>query len=354
MDPTKAISEARSRVVLPNVRKIRVSVGTAGALSLLRLHSDAEPTTAYLMTYTPDSCSANCGFCPQASGSSSTKDKLSRVIWPDFDLDVFMEKAIPSIREGKFQRICIQAINYSGFTEDVMQISSSILSKERIPISISCPPTKKTDMERLRQVGVERIGIPLDGATPEIFEKVKGSLANGPYRWDSHFAALKDALAVFGRKKVATHLIVGLGETERELVEVITRLIQMGVNPSLFAFTPIKGTRLEGIRRPEIGSYRRVQLAMYLIMQKLSSPQLMRFDDEEKITDFGARPGALQQAVSLGHPFKTFGCPGCNRPFYTENPRGPIYNYPRDLSEEEALKAIEEMKMEDYSQGVSK
>ena len=34
------------------------------------------------------------------------------------------------------------------------------------------------------------------------------------------------------------------------------------------------------------------------------------------------------------HPFKyleavlTSGCPGCNRPFYNERPRGPIYNYP--------------------------
>lgn len=330
---------------MQDVKRIRVSVGTAAVLGLLRLRSNAEPTTAYLMTYTGDSCRANCGFCPQASGSSSSKDLLSRVVWPDFDFDIFMDKAIPSFRESKFLRVCIQALNYPKFMDDVFQISSSILSEASIPVSVSCPPAGKPELKRLKQVGVERIGISIDAATPEIFEKVKGSLAGGPYRWDSHFSALKNALEVFGRNRVSTHLIVGLGETERQIVKIIQKLSDMGVNPSLFAFTPIKGTRLEGSRRPEIDRYRRVQVARYLIMQGESSAKLMKFDGNERIIDFGTNPEILHRSLSLGHPFKTLGCPGCNRPFYTENPRGPMYNYPRDLSDGERRRTLEEMKM---------
>ncbi|HDI74230.1 MAG TPA: hypothetical protein ENF57_04430 [Candidatus Korarchaeota archaeon] len=28
--------------------------------------------------------------------------------------------------------------------------------------------------------------------------------------------------------------------------------------------------------------------------------------------------------------FLTSGCPSCNRPFYNERPRGPIYNFPSE------------------------
>jgi biotin synthase len=333
--------------VLQSVKRIRVSVGTAGVLGLLRLHSNAEPTTAYLMTYTSDSCRANCSFCPQARGSSSNKDMLSRVVWPDFEFGVFMEKAVSSIREGKFCRLCIQALNYPDFIEDISQISSSILSHVSIPISVSCPPTGKLEMERLKQIGVDRIGLPIDAATPEIFDKVKGVLAGGPYHWESHFSAVRSALEVFGRNRVSTHLIVGLGETERQMVEVVQKLCDMAVNPSLFALTPIKGTKLETSKRPDIGQYRRVQVARYLIMQGLSSSQLMKFDGSGKIVDFGTTPEVLHQTVSRGYPFKTLGCPGCNRPFYTESPRGPIYNYPRDLNEGERTRSLQEMEISD-------
>ncbi len=50
---------------------IRVSLGTAMVLGLLDGKLDAEPTTAYLMTYKLGKCTANCGFCPQAKTSKS-------------------------------------------------------------------------------------------------------------------------------------------------------------------------------------------------------------------------------------------------------------------------------------------
>jgi len=52
----------------------------------------------------------------------------------------------------------------------------------------------------------------------------------------------------------------------------------------------------------------------------------------------------LAEAVAGGAPFQTSGCPGCNRPFYNETPIGPIYNYPRRLSEVEVEKAFSEVR----------
>ena len=52
---------------------------------------------------------------------------------------------------------------------------------------------------------------------------------------------LSEALEVFGKGNVSTHIIVGLGETEKEAAQVIQRCVDMGVLPALFAFTPIRG-----------------------------------------------------------------------------------------------------------------
>jgi biotin synthase len=331
--------------IAPHVERIRISLGTAGVLGLLRLRSDVEPTTAYLMTYASVSCKGNCSFCPQARGSSSSKERLSRVVWPDFPFESFLEKMAPAVKIGKLQRICIQTVNYRDFVRDTLDIVSAIMLKASPPISVSCSPIPKNQMEQLKRIGVERIGIPLDAATPEIFDKVKGKMVVGPYRWESHIKGLRDALDVFGKDRVTTHIIVGLGETERDAVEIIQMLHDMGVNSGLFAFTPIKGTKLEKLKPPSTSQYRRVQLARYLIMHGSSSAQLMRFDSEGRVVDFGISKDRLNYFASLGEPYMTSGCIGCNRPFYTESPRGPIYNYPRTLSEDERLKVADELKL---------
>jgi biotin synthase-related radical SAM superfamily protein len=67
----------------------------------------------------------------------------------------------------------------------------------------------------------------------------------------------------------------------------------------------------------------------------------MKFENG-RVVDFGASHAQVCTAVNSGEPFRTSGCPGCNRPFYNESPRGPIYNYPKELGPEE----IEEVKSE--------
>jgi biotin synthase len=137
-----------------------------------------------------------------------------------------------------------------------------------------------------------------------------------------------------------------LGESERDVVRIIQRLVERGVLPALFAFTPVRGTAMEEHARPSVESYRRVQLARYLIVNGISSFGDLRFDGDGRIVDFGVEKEALQSIVNAGRPFLTTGCPDCNRPFYNEKPSGPIYNYPRSLDEEEKAEIWNQLKSE--------
>lgn len=304
-------------------------------LGLLSGKLDAEPTTAYLMTYREDKCASNCGFCSQARESQAKADMLSRVSWPIFPTEHVLNGISIAARKGKIRRVCLQALNYPNVFQCLTALSQAIRQKTNMPISISCQPLNTENVRQLAEAGVERIGIPLDAATEELFDKVKGRDVKGPYDWKVQFRLLGEAVKVFGKGKVSTHLIVGLGESEREMVKAIQRCIDMGVLPALFAFTPIAGTKLENLPQPQIESYRRIQVARHLILHRTVRYEDMDFDEKGKIRDFGIDKKTLLQLVQTSEPFLTSGCLNCNRPYYNEKPSGPIYNYPRKLTEKE-------------------
>jgi biotin synthase len=181
----------------------------------------------------------------------------------------------------------------------------------------------------LVDAGAQRLSIPLDAATRRVFDEVKGSCVGSPYDWDRQFELLTEATGFFGKGRVSTHLIVGLGETEKEMVDVIQKCVDLTVLPALFAFTPIPGTRLGKRPQPLIESYRRIQVARHLIVHRLSRYADMRFDEQDCVTGFGVTEQILKETIRVGEPFLTSGCPGCNRPYYNEKPSGPLYNFPR-------------------------
>ena len=136
---------------------------------------------------------------------------------------------------------------------------------------------------------------------------------------------------------MTTHLIVGLGETEEEFVKTLQRCVDMGVYPALFAFTPIPGTLLSDNPPPPLASYRKLQLAHYLITKGMSRYEDMTFRNN-RLVDFGISNEQLKAVIWRGEPFMTSGCPGCNRPYYNERPGGPLYNFPRRPTLDEIAK----------------
>jgi biotin synthase len=316
-------------------KHIRASLGTTIVLKLLKGKLDASPTTAYLMTYKRGKCNANCGFCPQARKSQSRADMLSRVSWPVFSTSKLIKGLTDVVERGEIGRVCIQALNYPDVFQHLIALVKTISQEAKVPISVSCQPLNVENIKRLAEAGVERVGIPLDAATPQLFEEIKGASAGGPYNWQSQWRLLEEAVSIFGERRVSTHFIVGLGETEKDLVESLQKCVDMGVLPALFAFTPIAGTLLHEKTQPLVEAYRRVQLARHLIVNGTARLDNLRFDDDERLVDFGISQETLAETVQTGKPFRTSGCPNCNRPYYNEKPSGPLYNYPRDLTGEE-------------------
>jgi biotin synthase-related radical SAM superfamily protein len=286
---------------------------------------------------------ANCGFCPQARTSKSSTELLSRVSWPTFPTPNVLTALSATAKEGKIMRVCIQALNYPDVFTQLEAIVKEIKKSSTVAVSVSCQPLNRENIIRLANAGADRLGIALDAATEKLFNKVKGKDSDGAYTWLNLIRQLSQALDVFGEGNVSTHVIIGLGETEKEAIEVVQMCVTMGVLPALFAFTPVRGTALETKSPPKLDSYRRVQLARYLIVNGKTKLSDMQFDGEGKTAGYGLTNEALNSEVESGLPFQTSGCPDCNRPFYNEKPSGPIYNYPKKLCREEIKKIKKEL-----------
>ena len=317
------------------IENIRVSIGSAAVLGLKSIEFPVPPTTCYIMTFKEGHCIANCGFCPQARDAKSSIEKLSRITWPMFSFKDFLIKLKYMPPQRRFRRICIQSLNYKENFKDLIEIITEIKSISNIPISIAIPPMSKEKLKELYSVGVQRVGIALDGASSVIFEEIKGKGVNGPYNWDHHMESIKNALEIFPEGLITSHIIVGLGETEKDITSLIKKLKDLKVLSSLFAFTPIKGTKLEDYHQPELIKFRKMQLVRHLILEEKRYIKDFFFNQDGVLVNININRRKLKEIVDFTDAFQTSGCPGCNRPYYTSRPSGPIYNYPRKLNEKE-------------------
>jgi len=302
--------------------KVRVSDATAIVLGLARGRVDAPLRTAYLMTYSTlegGKCLADCSFCTLASSSASSPDYLSRVRWRPYELDV-VAAALSS--SEVFRRACLQVVNYPGFLRDTCALLEAL--RGRIPVSVSIMPIGRGNYQRLKDGGADKITIPMDAATPVLFIKHKGR--GGFYRWERHVASIREAVEVFGRGNVYTYLIVGLGENDEEAVRFLFDFRELGVSVALHSFTSVPGLNIEGSAPPELSRYRRIQLARHLIFEKGAAPANFVFSGGDLSEVVGI--GGIAELADSEEPFRTTGCPDCNRPFYNERARGPLYNLP--------------------------
>lgn len=318
--------------------KIRASIGTAAVLGLEKILLQAKPTTAYLLMYSDTNCLSNCSFCPQAKESEGRRDSLSRVLWPTYDLAEIIDRI--NSRKAGLKRICIQTIRYEKSTEDLLEIIKQFSeSKISTPLTVCCYPTSKEIFLKMKNFGVTRVGISFDCATPEIYNEIKGKKRGSEISWEMMEKSIQEAVEIFGKRFVSTHLIIGLGETEREAIHFLQKFYDQNITVGLFAFTPVKGTTLEKHPQPDIGSYRRIQLARYLINAGKTSFSKITFskkvEQRDQVLDFGVKKEELEKIISYGKPFRTSGCPHCNRPFYNESPGKDMYNFPSELTEED-------------------
>ena len=303
-------------------RKIRASIGSLGALGLRDIKLPAPPTTVYLMV--GERCVYDCAYCSQAVNSKGSVEQLSRVVWPAVEWQEL--KAAIKDAPSFIKRVCFQVVNSRGFLENVLFFIREIKDVSSLPVSVSIRVSRMDDLKKLFEAGVERVGIALDVATEITYSKYRGG----------DFKKAIDLILCAGelfKGRITTHIIVGMGETDRELYDVMKKMFDNEITVGLFAFTPVKGTYLEGKIPPSLARYRRIQLMRYLFSKGVEF--LPEFDEAGNLVSMGV---TRFERKAVNDMVLTSGCADCNRPYYNEKPLGPMFNYP--LRPKEAAEKI--------------
>jgi biotin synthase-related radical SAM superfamily protein len=296
-------------------------------------HRNAKLKGLNLLLHYEEGCLGKCHFCGLSrSRRQGLREKtFIRVDWPLYSLEEIIQRT-----KGKDQlhRVCVSMITHPKAMEDTLYVIQRLREKTDLYISVLTSPTlihQEDSLMAMKKAGADRVGIAIDAATPELFDRLRGKGVGGPHRWDHYWDVVRMSVSVFGEFYVGIHLIVGLGETEKEMVEAIQRGQDTGAHTHLFSFFPEKGSPMEGYSPPPLDQYRRIQLARWMINEASGSVNHMEFDENGRLIDFGID---IEPLIQIGEPFMTSGCPGrdgkvaCNRPYGNERPSDPIRNFP--------------------------
>ena len=324
---------------------VQLSAAAAITLGLIpgRMHRCACTHCLNLLLTYPEGCRANCAYCGLArhrEAETNYADRnFIRVDWPAIALDEVIGRVADNAA-SPFQRMCISMITHPDSDADtatVLQRWTARIPRARIPVSILSNPTtmSRTDVQQLHDLGADIFTVALDACTPEIFDRTRGKGVGSPHRWDRYWEIFHHARAIFGPQRIGMHLIVGMGESDLDVLSLCAQLHAAGGHSHLFCFQPERGSLMDHVPPPPRSRWRRLQLARYLLEYRDLPFEALEFDAAGALLGLGLDDTALDPIIASGLPFRTSGCPGrerpdlsaCDRP-YGDSPPSDIASYP--------------------------
>jgi biotin synthase-related radical SAM superfamily protein len=162
-------------------------------------------------------------------------------------------------RTGKLRAISITsgvAISADDEVRNAVEVVKALRERYNLPIGVSVYPTD-TSSEELYEAGATEIKYNVETMDPEIFARYCPGLSL-PLILES----LEKAVGVFGRNKVSSNFILGLGESDECVTSGVSRLADMDVIPNLRPVSPHPSRKGEvEVQRPT--AERLLKLARY-------------------------------------------------------------------------------------------
>ncbi|MBI5825796.1 MAG: radical SAM protein [Chloroflexi bacterium] len=338
---------------------VRISIAAAIELGLKpgRINRCSCNCINLLQNY-PEGCYANCTYCGLARERPGTPEENTfiRVAWPLYPTDLVAEKIAEHEEKHGVGRVCIAQVQDHRAYDDLVEMIRRVRRPApAVPISalVSATTLNEERLHVIKEAGADIIGVGLDAVTEEVFDETRGKKARGPHNWEYHWKVIRSASEIYGPMKVNCHIIVGLGETDRELVDMFFQLKEEKIAGYLFAFNPEPGTVMQDVSRSPIHRMRRIQLVKHLIENQEMPRKALSFDEMGSISRLDAPETMVDVAVNTGLPFMTNGCPdrsgevACNRPYGSYRPGEEYRDYPFVPNMDDLVIIRQQMRLEE-------
>lgn len=131
----------------------------------------------------------------------------------------------------------------------LIESTAAVKAAVDLPVQVQCePPDDDIWFQRMKDAGVDSLGMHLEAVTPEVRRRIMPGKAQVSV--ERYFTAFEAAVPVFGRGQVSTYILAGLGDSRADILATCERLIGLDVYPFVVPFVPIAGTPLESHPTP--------------------------------------------------------------------------------------------------------
>ena len=151
--------------------------------------------------------------------------------------------------------------------EYLARCTAAVKARVDLPVHVQfIPPANLALMERLKQAGVDTVGIHIESFHAPTLKRVAPAKSRiGLARYEE---AWQRAVALFGPNQVSSFLIAGLGEPPESVVWGSEILADLGVYPFVVPLRPIPGSWLESRRPPAPEQMREIYSAVARILHR--------------------------------------------------------------------------------------
>lgn len=340
MIPLATVATKEEKKISPDF--VRISAASAIALRMQsgRFSREFDFGGINLLLNYENGCLSDCSYCGLARTRPGAYEEKSfiRVEWPLVETEKLVNRMAE--HEDKLTRLCISMVTHGSAYRDTVTITEMLREKVSTPLSILvAPPTlNKEKLQHFKDLGVDMIGVGLDAITEETFRKHRTDVPNGSLRWSNYWNIINESRKIFGPWKVNIHTVVGLGETDKDMIDMFYYLKDNQILPYLFSFNPEPDSRMGLAEKASITRWRRIQLVKHLIEKHDLSPDAVRYDENNAIKKLDVKDNSIVatlNSLDAGIPFMTNGCPaeggeeaGCSRPYGSYRPSESFRDFP--------------------------
>jgi radical SAM protein (TIGR04043 family) len=131
----------------------------------------------------------------------------------------------------------------------ISECAHAVKEASGLPVQVQFePPDDLSVLAEVRAAGVDAVGIHLETFDPDVLASVAPGKAECGV--EGYFRTWARAVEVFGRGRVSTYVILGLGESVETTLDGCRRAIGMGVYPFVVPLRPVPGTLLADAPAP--------------------------------------------------------------------------------------------------------
>jgi biotin synthase-related radical SAM superfamily protein len=164
-----------------------------------------------------EQCMYDCKFCsvPKFQGKIKTLEEVLAII----------ERVK---KDGKLTTIAFTSGVATTPEHEIDRVVEYVqaVKKYHIPIGVAVYPTKDSS-QQLKDAGVTEVKYNVETMDKQIFEQVCSGRKG--HSLDFILTSLRDAVTVFGKNRVSSNIIIGLGETDECVRKGVEYLAKMGV-----------------------------------------------------------------------------------------------------------------------------